>query len=388
MQKQYDYIIAGAGCAGLSLLRRMMQHTFFNNKKILLIDKTQKNSNDKTWCLWEQQPGLFEDIVYHRWQQIDFYSTEFSARFDLDPYQYKMIRGIDLYSTVLNEVKQHANVEIVYDEVQSVFNNETYATVKTKNALFNADYIFNSILLNDWKLEALEQKNIYVFLQHFKGWMIETSDAIFDERLATFMDFRVAQTYGTAFMYVLPVSKNKALVEYTLFSERILEPNQYDEALENYIHSFLNIHTYNITHAEFGIIPMTNYPFSKGENRIINIGTAGAQTKASSGYTFQFIQKHSAKIIDALLHEKNPLIKESFTEKRFHLYDSILLNVLKHKKMKGDSLFAQLFKKNSAQTILKFLDNETNVKEELKIMNSVPLNVFLWPALKQLAYKM
>ena len=48
---------------------------------------------------------------------------------------------------------------------------------------------------------------------------------------------------------------------------------------------------------------MTNYKFSKGENRIINIGTAGGQTKGSSGYTFQFIQKHSEKIIDALVQQ-------------------------------------------------------------------------------------
>ena len=149
-------------------------------------------------------------------------------------------------------------------------------------------------------------------------------------------------------------------------------------------HQFLNINKYKILHAEFGVIPMTNYKFSKGENRIINIGTAGGDTKASSGYTFQFIQKHTAKIIDALLHEKNPLLTKSFFEKRFNLYDSILLNVLQHKKMSGDKIFAQLFKNNSVQSILKFLDNETTLKEELKIMNSVSLKTFLPAAIKEI----
>src|SRR5687767_10156799 len=105
MQQHYDYIITGAGCAGLSLLRRMMQHSFFINKKILLIDKEQKTGNDRTWCFWEQQPGFFEDIVYHRWEQADFYSDHFSARYDLTPYTYKMIRGSDLYTKVLNEAR-------------------------------------------------------------------------------------------------------------------------------------------------------------------------------------------------------------------------------------------------------------------------------------------
>ncbi|MEO8712280.1 MAG: lycopene cyclase family protein [Parafilimonas sp.] len=384
MIDKYDYIITGAGCAGLSLLRSMMQHAFFNNKKILLLDKKEKINNDRTWCFWEQQHGIFEDIVYHRWNQIDFYSNDFSARFDLQPYTYKMIRGIDLYSTVLHEAKQHANIDVISADVESVSNNENYAIAKTNEKEFYADYIFNSIFFTDWKQEALKQKNMYILLQHFKGLLIETDEAVFDERIATFMDFRVAQNKGTAFAYVLPIANNQALVEYTLFSEKILEQHEYDEALENYIESFLNIKKYSVMHTEFGVIPMTNYNFSKGEGKIINIGTAAGQTKGSSGYTFQFIQKHTDKIINALVNEKNPLLMQSIYEKRFHLYDSILLNVLYHKKMNGDKLFAQLFKKNSPQTILKFLDNETSFTEELKIMNSVSLSKFLPAALKEI----
>ncbi len=384
MQQHYDYIITGAGCAGLSLLRRMMMHPFFNQKKILLIDRQQKNINDRTWCFWEKQDGLFESIVYYRWKQVDFYSNEFSARYDLAPYQYKMIRGIDLYAAVLDKASQFSNIDVVYDEVKAVSNNETYATVTTANKTYTAAYVFNSIIFNDWKQDALQQHNVYVLLQHFKGWLIETGKDIFDERIATFMDFRISQEKGTAFIYTLPVAKNKALVEYTLFSENILESKEYDNALNNYIHQQLNIDNYKLLHAEYGVIPMTNYNFSKGEGNIINIGTAGGQTKGSSGYTFQFIQKHSAKIIDALVHAKNPLQIQTVFEKRFKLYDGILLNVLQHKKMSGDKLFAQLFKNNSPQAILKFLDNETNLREELKIMNSVSLSVFLPAALKQL----
>lgn len=384
MKSKYDYIITGAGCAGLSLLQRMMMHSFFSDKKILLIDKEQKNKNDKTWCFWEKQPGLFENVVYHRWQQIDFYSNDFSARFDLEPYQYKMIRSIDLYETVLNKAKQHSNIDIIFEDVQSVFSNESYAVAKTTANEFHSDYIFNSIIFNNWKQDALLKKNTYVLLQHFKGWMIETNENYFDERIATFMDFRVEQDKGTTFVYVLPVAKNKALIEYTLFSENLLEQSIYDDAIEKYIQSFLHIKNYTVLHKEFGVIPMTNYKFSKGENKVINIGVAGGDTKASSGYTFQFIQKHTAKIIDALLQKKNPLAVKSIFEKRFHLYDAILLNVLYNKKMSGDKLFSQLFKKNSPQAIFKFLDNETSFKEELKIMNSVSPGAFVPAALKEI----
>lgn len=383
MQQHYNYIITGAGCAGLSLLRRMLQHPYFSHKKILLIDKEPKNNNDRTWCFWEKNAGLFEELVYHRWKQIDFYSNEFSARYDLDPYQYKMIRGIDLYTSVLNKASRFSNIDILYEEVQTITNDEDYSIVTTAGKALKADYGFNSIILNNWKQQALQQKNVHVLLQHFKGWLIEVDKDIFDERIATFMDFRIDQSKGTAFVYVLPVAKNKALVEYTLFSENILEQNEYDEALKNYINEALNIKKYSVEHEEFGVIPMTNFKFSRGEGRIVNIGTAGGQTKGSSGYTFQFIQKHADKIIDALVNDKDPLHIQTLAEKRFNLYDGVLLNVLKNKKADGNKVFTQLFKNNSPQTILKFLDNETNLKEELKIMNSVSLSTFLPAALKQ-----
>jgi lycopene beta-cyclase len=384
LNTRYDYIITGAGCAGLSLLHRMMQHEYFNSKKILLVDREQKNTNDRTWCFWEKSKGAFENIVYYRWKQIDFYSNHFAARYDLRPYEYKLIRSIDLYTTVLNQAKQHANIEIINDEILSIASNENVATVKTTQQQFSANYIFNSIIFEDWKQQALKQKNVHVLLQHFKGWLIETEENFFDERIATFMDFRVDQKHGTTFAYVLPVAKNKALVEYTLFSENILEQEDYDNALEYYIASFLNIKKYSVSHTEFGVIPMTNYPFSKGGKKIINTGAAAGKIKGSSGYTFQFIQKHSAKIIDALLHEKNPLIKDFFEQKRYYLYDGVLLNILKYKKMKGDRLFAQLFHNNSVQNILKFLDNETTFTEDLRIMSSVSLRKFLPATIKQL----
>ena len=69
---KYDYIIAGAGCAGLSLLYRMLQDPNLNQKKILVLDKAPKNNNDRTWCFWEKDDGIFEEIVIHEWKSLEF----------------------------------------------------------------------------------------------------------------------------------------------------------------------------------------------------------------------------------------------------------------------------------------------------------------------------
>lgn len=364
----------------------MMQHVFFDNKKILVIDQAAKNTNDRTWCFWEQRASIFEPIVHHRWKQLDFYSSYYSARFDIDPYEYKMIRGIDFYNYVIEKAKQRSNIEFLYGKVKSLLNEIDGACVTVNDQRFKASCIFNSIIFDKSILAPLTGGGggHHYLLQHFKGWLIQTPGKIFDHKVATFMDFRVDQKRGTTFVYVLPVAEDKALVEYTLFTKQILQQSGYDEALKSYLSSFADIKEYNVLEEEFGVIPMTDFPFSKGEGAIVHIGTAGGQTKASSGFTFRFIQKHTAKIIDALVNNRDPHIADSFSAKRFNLYDSTLLNILSNKKMGGDEIFADLFKKNPPQRVLRFLDNETTFSEELRIMNSVPAGIFFPAAIKEM----
>jgi lycopene beta-cyclase len=145
----------------------------------------------------------------------------------------------------------------------------------------------------------------------------------------------------------------------------------------------LKIERYAVTEEEFGVIPMTNHRFAPVNGRIINIGTAGGQTKASSGYTFRFIQKHSARLVDSLIKKKNPFITVPAGYSRFHFYDSVLLHILANNKLPGNEIFTRLFKKNKPQQVLRFLDNESSYADELKIISSLPALPFLKAAWKQ-----
>jgi lycopene beta-cyclase len=214
------------------------------------------------------------------------------------------------------------------------------------------------------------------------GWFIDTNENVFDPSLATLMDFRTDQSIGTSFFYVLPFTPTKALVEHTLFSKYLLEQEQYEDALKNYIKETIGVSSYRIDEKEFGVIPMTDVRFRKKENNCINIGTAGGQTKGSSGYTFNFIQKHSAAIVDSLIKHDHPFGVQDISN-RFHFYDSILLSILDEGKLNGADIFSDLFKKNKPQQVLKFLDNETSVTEELNIIRSLPILPFSKAAIKQ-----
>jgi lycopene beta-cyclase len=189
------------------------------------------------------------------------------------------------------------------------------------------------------------------------------------------MDFRVDQSNGTTFVYVMPFAANRALVEYTLFTKDLLKQEQYDIGLRNYLSQYLQTDKFTITEEEFGVIPMTNYRFPVSNGHIINIGTAGGQTKPSSGYTFRFIQKHSAAIVQQLIKRQSPV--SSTGPGRFRFYDSTLLNILQHNKLPGHEIFTTLFKKNKPQHVLRFLDNESSLMDELKIISSLPTLPFL-----------
>jgi len=379
----YDYIISGAGCAGISLLLHILQEPELQGKRILLIDSTDKISNDHTWCYWEERSGFLENLVHHQWNSLVFHSDKETISLKIAPYSYKMIRSIDLYAYAQNVTLKRSKVTWKTAMVTGLGNENGLAFVIADGLKYTAEYVFNSAMLEKTKL-ALEKDNCYKLLQHFKGWVIETKEPVFDAGEATFMDFRVGQELGATFVYVLPVSANKALVEYTFFNEKLLDRSAYDTLLKDYLKQYWNLDDYTITETEYGVIPMTNHRFEVHDGNVINIGTAGGWTKASSGFTFQFIQKKTIAITQALVKEKSPIIKRKLSDKIFDLYDATLLNVLVNKKMTGRDVFYYLFSKQKATTILKFLDNETSLAEDLKILSSVPTSIFLPAALKEL----
>ena len=289
-----------------------------------------------------------------------------------------MIEGLNFYNEVLKLISQFPNVHFIQDEVISIIS-ENEPTVKTSQASYAANYIFNSIVFEPQKLQTTNS-----LIQHFKGIEVEVDEDFFNPQQARFMDFNVTQQFGNSFMYVLPTSKKTALVEFTIFSKSILKEIEYDEVLKKYLENLLNKKSYNILHTEMGAIPMTDYIFPTNDKNIIHIGTAAGWVKASSGFAFSNIQKRTTQIVERLIRNENPVLKRNFSDRKFYFYDSVLLEVLNSKKLSAANIFSSIFKKNKPTLVLRFLNNETNLLEDLKIMSSVPTHIFLPIALKKL----
>jgi lycopene beta-cyclase len=177
------------------------------------------------------------------------------------------------------------------------------------------------------------------------------------------------------------LSQRQALVEYTLFNAELLTTHQYETTLNSYIQEYIKT-DFTILSEEEGKIPMTNYRWPESKGRMINIGTAGGQTKPSSGYTFQFIQQQAEWLSRQLANGEQPR-PQTYQHTRFHFYDAVLLEVLAKQYLPGETIFTRLFRKNKLSRVLQFLGNESSLSGEVRIISVLPKWPFLKAALNQ-----
>jgi lycopene beta-cyclase len=196
------------------------------------------------------------------------------------------------------------------------------------------------------------------------------------------MNFKVPQKGNTRFMYVLPLGPNKALLEYTLFSQNVLERNEYKNAIADFLQE-LQTGGYEILEEEEGKIPMTCYRFDlKNNSKLLHIGTAGGWTKPSTGYTFQRINEKTKELVD-FLKKVQPLSRFG-KRTRFWFYDLLFIDVLAKDNANGAKLFKKMFEKNSPEVIFQFLDEKSTLWQEFQIMRSFDVGQFVKALLKRL----
>lgn len=369
----YDYIIIGAGAAGLMLADAMISDDFFSEKTILILDKDSKQTNDRTWCFWEKGESQFESLVHKKWNYIYFGGKQFSKRFAINPYSYKMIRGIDFYNSFLQKIEVQKNIHLIQADVKTITDEGDVVRVNTKDKIYKGSRVFNSIF--NYKM-ATNQHKYPVLQQHFVGWFVKTQNPVFDIDQVTYMDFSIPQKGNTRFMYVLPTAANEALIEYTLFSKNLLEQQEYEHALKDYLENDLGCTNYQILETEMGSIPMTCYNFKEHHSTNIRcIGTAGGWAKPSTGYTFASTARKIPVLLDYIKKGK-PLHKLSF-KNRFWFYDLLFLDVLDKDNAKGYYIFETLFKNRDPKLIFKFLDEKTKFLEDIKYILGCPKKPFI-----------
>ncbi len=368
----YDYAIIGAGAGGLHLAQAMLTDEWFVDKKVLILDKDAKETDDKTWSFWEKGEGKWDHLITQSWDKGVFKTREKTIELELKPYTYKTLQALEFYKDGKTKIAKASNFTWIKEEVQAVESGAIVLIQGTTNQ-YQAKQVFDSRIDRKFK-EGKD--NYYRILQHFKGWLVETEKPVFDTSSFVMMDFSIKWQDTASFTYVLPLTPTSAIVEFTLFTPELIPYDAYDELLTKYLKEELKIEQYSIAKVEYGVIPMTNYPFEKADKKgITKIGTAGAQVKASTGYAFKNIERGSQKIIENLKQQQNP--STGLVKQKYRLIDTLYLDVLTNHNDWAETLYTQMYERNDIQQIFKFLDDETSILEELRIMNSLDAGHFL-----------
>ena len=349
--KEFDYIIIGGGCAGLSLAYELEVNDKLKEKTLAIIETREEYKRDKTWSFWKVFNHNFNDCVIKSWNNFTINSSDNYHELKNEKFPYQSIDSGKFYKKINSKLSANSNI--------SFFKN--LSEINSENSI-----IFNSV-----HREELDKSKLW---QHFQGIEIETPKNIFDEEIINLMDFNCDQRNDVHFFYTLPFSKNKALIETTWLSP--LEDQSlmdYDLQLENYIKNNLGIKNYKINFTEKGAIPLFYPPF-KNENKMINIGSVGGMTRLSTGYTFLNIQEHSKYIVKNI--DNIDGVKIFNLGKKYQFLDKVFLRVLEKHPEKMPKIFFNMFK-TSSNTIIKFLSNKSNIIEDINIISKMPKLIFL-----------
>jgi len=419
--REFNYVIIGGGCAGLSLAYELEIHKKLKNKTLAIIEPRTEYKRDKMWSFWKVIPHNFEDCVKKSWDS--FYVKEgWNRTYHSEiKYPYQTIDSGLFYKKILNTLKKNKNI--------SFFKN--IKEIKMTNS-----FIFNSVP----KVKKFN-KDGENYWQHFYGIEIETKKEIeedtaqwgYDKELiypgaVGLIDFDTMPLPWINFIYILPFTEKKVFLETTWITKGNRSIPPYEHQILNKLRSWNIIsvaafqgnfprddkkvdrrlnkimegrgsskfvkNPFKVNYKEHGAIPLFHPVYEKKENQI-NIGTAGHMTRLSTGYTFLNIQEHSKYIRENIENIRNAEIFKQ--DKKYLFYDKIFMKVLEDNEAAAidairrkstlnrnrndmKSIFLKMFSDSGAlysDAVIKFLSNKSNFSEDLSVILKMPKWTFI-----------
>jgi lycopene beta-cyclase len=217
--KEFDYIIIGGGCAGLSLAYELEIYDKLKNKTLAIIEPREEYKRDKTWSFWKIFSHNFDDCIKKSWNNFTINTPDETKYVDCQSTPYQTIDSGMFYEKILSKLKSNKNIHFFksIDELD-----------KSNSLVFSSVPNFKNKHNDLW--------------QHFCGVEIETDRDFFDDEIFNLMDFACDQRNKVHFFYTLPFTKRNALVETTWISELNDERlKDYDKQIDDYLSKHLNI---------------------------------------------------------------------------------------------------------------------------------------------------
>jgi len=349
--KEFDYIIIGGGCAGLSLAYELEIFEKLKNKTLAIIEPREEYKRDKTWSFWKVFNHNFEDCVKKSWNNFTINSPSQTKYIECKATPYQTIDSGIFYKKIISKLKLNKNIYF-FKNINEISQD-------------------NSIIFNSVNETKNNNSNLW---QHFCGVEIETRNDFFDDEIFNLMDFACDQRNRVHFFYTLPFTKKNALIETTWISEiNNKSLNDYEEQIDNYLSNHLNLRQCTINFKEKGTIPLFRQKNIKKKN-VIQIGSAGGMTRLSTGYTFLNIQEQSKYIRENIENIKRAKLFK--INKKYDFLDKIFLKVLKNNSTEMGNVLYKMFE-SSPSSVINFLSNKSNLYEDISIISKMPKWIFI-----------
>ncbi len=354
--KIYKAAIIGLGTSGLAVNKLIYG---FKEDEIVAFENANIENRNNFFGFWLtdwMQP--YEKLVEKKWHNWEISNKNLNIIHTDINHPYCVISFKTWKEFCLNTKN---NLNIISKKVTKYYRVENYFKIITED---NEEYFAENIYDSRSKKE---KKNELV--QHFFGINITAPNNTFNDKKLILMHFTEDKNL-LHFIYFLPFSHNKALVESTVFSKKILEEKWYREKIYKYLQS-KSINNFTENSIEKGIIPMffADKKNSKDQN-IFNIGIRGGACKASTGYAFSFLIKQIQLLKNT---KRNHVEVHKFIEKKM---DRIFLNYLKNNNENGIS-FINLAKNLNGNEFQNFMMGQSSLKTKFKIIKSMPKLPFI-----------
>ena len=350
--------VLGGGCAGYSLVKQISK---INKVKIDFYLGSNINKNN-FWGFWKFNDFDFPtELLSGKWHKWKIITNRCESIFESIDHPYCLISR----DKWINHCKDEFNKSKI-----NFYNNDVFeegGVLKDDNGKkISSDLIFDSRSL---------RINERTYVQHFKGFVIESDKECFDESTAILMDFRCDQSKGIQFIYLLPFSKKIALVEPTVYSFDIKADSFYFDSMKKYLKNNYGLDNFKLISEEKGAIPLS-FINNENTNNSINIGIRGLANRQSSGYTFYFIQQQVNKIYLDLSKNKKPSNTEIHSS-LINFLDKIFLDVLKTNPARASEIFDAFGKSFNGDEMAFFMSSKIKYKSLLRMIFNLPFKIFM-----------
>jgi lycopene beta-cyclase len=371
MNQHFDLVIIGGGCAGLSLAYQLSQFGE-NCPKTLIIEERERYANDRTWCFWDLKEPIHGDLAPYKWNTFTIKNNHVVSDYSCNDTPYLMLPSDIFYKHTLSAIKSNTQIQLINGEklIDEVQKRDVWQ-IQTSTFLATASNVV------DTRPVKAVSKKVSLMWQSFVGYEVELDAALFTEDKMVLMDFDSNFKEGLAFIYCLPTSNNKALIEYTVFSKDLFVAEQLKNHLIEKISKYTDNATYKILRQEAGILPMGNKLIQQKEDpSYLFAGLFAGAARPSSGYAFQRIQawaKECAK--ELVIYQRiKSFKKDSWIQEWM---DLLFITVIKKNPIIGAKVFVELFKNCDIKTVANFMSDHSSLWDKLKIVASLPALTFL-----------